>query len=109
MIGQSLECLRPTAALRDSVIAFEKQMDRDPDAVEIEEVLDLCSVLVELDARVSDQLPPVKALSRTDKPFFRLEEMQEYMNCALTNLQAADGSLTVLDQRIGSLSRSIAI
>ncbi len=30
----------------------------------------------------------VKALSGTDKPFFKLKDAQEYMNCALVNLQA---------------------
>jgi magnesium transporter len=52
---------------------------------------------------VSDQLPTLQALANTDKSFFRLADTQEYMNCALANLQASDGSLSWLDQRIGAL------
>ena len=78
-------------------------MDREPDDVEADEILDVRSELVALGALVGDQLPTLQALSATDKPFFALADTQEYMNCALANVQAADGSLTWLDQRIGAL------
>jgi magnesium transporter len=103
MIDQSLECLRHAKGLRDSIDALENRMDREPDTVEAEEILGGRSELVTLGALVSDQLPVVQALSTTDRPFFRLEDAREYMSCALANLQAADASLTWLDQRIGSL------
>jgi magnesium transporter len=61
------------------------------------------SELLALGAVVSDQLPSLQALSATDKPFFKLKDAQEYMNCALTNLQAADRSVDRLDERIGAL------
>ncbi len=103
MIDQSLGCLRHTKGLRDSVDALEGRLDREPDAIEAEEILEGRSELVTLGSLVSDQLPIVQALSKIDRPFFRLEDAREYMGCALVNLQAADGSLTWLDQRIESL------
>jgi magnesium transporter len=103
MFDQSLEGLRHTAGLRSSIFALEERMDRDPDTVEVEEILDMRSELVTLGALVSDQLPSVQALSTTDKPFFQLKDARDYMSCALANIQAADGSLTWLDQRIGAL------
>ena len=103
MIDQSLDCLRHTSGLRDAVSALEERMEREPESVDAEEILEQRSVLVTLGALVSDQLPSLQALSKTDRPFFRLEEAGEYMSCALANLQAADGSLTWLNQRIGAL------
>ena len=103
MIDQSLECLRRSTRLRNAVRAVEERLDREPEAVEVEEILDMYAELVTLGAVASDQLPTLQALARTDKPFFRLADTQEYMNCALANLQASDGSLSWLDQRIGAL------
>lgn len=103
MIGQSLECLRRTAGIRDAVTVLEKRMVHDPDTVEAEEILEQRATLVTLGSVVSDLLPSVQALSKTDKPFFRLGDEREYIDCALTNLRATDESLTWLDQRIGAL------
>jgi magnesium transporter len=103
MIGRSLECLRRTTDSRGSILALEKRMDRAPDTVEAEEILDARSELLLLGAMVGDQLPAVTALSKTDKPFFKLKGSQEYMNCAVANLQAADTALGWLDQRISAL------
>jgi magnesium transporter len=61
------------------------------------------SDLLALDAVVSDQLPSLRAVGVTDKPFFKIRDAQEYMNCALSNLQAADRSLDRQDGRIAAL------
>jgi len=103
MIDVSLECLQHTTELKSSILALEGRMDREPDTVEAEEILDLRSELLEHEAVVSDQLPCLRALSKTDKPFFKLKDAQEYMNCALTNLQAAERSVDRLGERIDAL------
>jgi magnesium transporter len=103
MIAMSLECLGRTAELRSAILVLENRMDREPDAVEVEEILEMRSDLLALGAVVSDQLPSLGALGQVDKPFFRRTDAQEYMNCALVNLQAADRSLDWLDQRIAAL------
>ncbi len=104
MIDQSQDCLlRRSTQLRNAIGAVEERMDREPDAVEAEQILELRSELLMLGALVNDQLPALKALSTTDRPFFKLKDAQEYMNCALANLQAATVSLDWLDQRIGAL------
>ena len=103
MIDRSLECLRHTANLRNLIITLEDRMDRMPETVEAEEILDVRSELETVAAVVSDQLPALQALSVTDKPFFTLKNAQEYMTCALVNLQAADGSQDRLDKRVDTL------
>jgi magnesium transporter len=79
-------------------------MDREPDTVEPIELLNMRSELLAFGAMVSDQLPCLKALSMTDKPFFKLKDAREYMNCAIVNLQAAEASLDWLDGRLAALS-----
>ena len=103
MIDLSLGFLQHTAELRESVRALDERMDRDPDAVEIEEIQDIRAEFLALGAVVSDQLPSVKALSETDKPFFKLADARDYMNCALANLLATNGSLDWLDKQISDL------
>ena len=103
MIDLSHESLRHITGLRRSISAVETRMDREPDMVEAEEILDMRSDLLALEAVVSDQLPCVQALSTTDRPFFKLKDAQEYVSCALVNLQAAEKSLSWLDERIGAL------
>jgi magnesium transporter len=103
MIHTSLAFLRHTTDLRDTVLAFEERMDREPGAVDADELLDMRSDLISLGAAVADQLPSVQALSATDKAFFQLEDAREYMNCALVNLRAVDGTVEWLDGRIGAL------
>jgi magnesium transporter len=103
MIGLSLESLRRTAELRDAILVLEERMDHDQGQVEPDELMDLRSELLTLGALVSDQLPSLQALSVTDKSFFKLTDTQEYMNCALANLQGVDRSLDWLDGRLGAL------
>ena len=99
----SQECLGQAADMRTTIRALEERKDLEPDAVEAQEILDLRSELLVLDAVVSDQLPSLRALGSTDKPFFKLKDAQEYMNCALANLQAADRSVDRLGERISAL------
>jgi magnesium transporter len=106
MIAISLECLRRTIDLRGSILYLEEQMDRDPDAVEPDEIMGLRSELLALGAMISDQLPSLQALNATDRPFFKLMDTRDYLNCALVNLQAADGSLDWLDGRLSALRSS---
>ena len=106
MIDLSMKGLQRTNALRGSILALEERMDRDPDTVEVEEILELRSELLSLGAVVTDQLPSMQALNATEKRFFKLEDARDYMNCALVNLQAADGALDWLDQRLGALRSS---
>jgi magnesium transporter len=103
MIDLSQACLMQSTDLRSAIQVLEERMDREPDTVEAEEILGLRSDLLSLDAVVSGQLPCLLALSSTDKPFFKLKDAQEHMNCALTNLQAAERSVDRLGERIGAL------
>ena len=103
MVDVSLAALRRTEDLRSRILTLEQKMDREPDSVDADEILDLRSEVVELASIVSDQLPSLQALSTTDRTFFRLGEAQQFMNCALVNLRAAEGSLSWLDQRVAAL------
>ena len=107
MIDISLVCLRHTADLRESILALEQRMDRDPETVDAEDILDRRAEVLALGAVVDDQLPSLQALSATDKPFFPLKVAQEYLTCALANLRAADGALDWLAQRVGDLRSAL--
>jgi len=103
MIALSIECLQHTADLRTSMVAMQERMESEPDTVPVEEILDMRSEYLALDRVVSDQLPCVQALSKTDKPFFKLKDSQDYLNCAIANLEAADKASDRLDKRIIAL------
>jgi magnesium transporter len=99
----SLMCLQDAVDLRSSVHSLDERIDRDPDTVEISEIMGIRSQLLTLGMVVSDQLPALQALSTTDKPFFRHADVQEYMNCVLVNLEAAQGALKRLDNKVSDL------
>jgi len=103
LIDQSIVCLQHVSDVRKSILILEERMDRVPDTVSAEEIMDVRSELETLEMVVSDQLPAVEALSATDRPFYRLKEGREYMSCTLTNMQAADRSLDRLAGRINAL------
>ena len=103
MIALSIECLQHTSDLRTSIVALEERMEHEPKTVEVEEIQGMRSELLPLDRVVSDQLPCVQALSKTDKPFFKLKDAQDYLNCALANLEATDKSTDRMDKRITGL------
>jgi len=103
MIALSIECLQYTADLRTSMVALQERMESEPDTVQVEEILKMRSDFLALDRVVSDQLPCVHGLSKTDKSFFKLKDSQDYLNCALANLEAADKASDRLDKRIIAL------
>ena len=103
MIDLSLDDLRRERGLRSSIEALEVRMDRDPETIDAEEILAARNELLLLGSVISDQCPVLQALGKIDKPYFRLRDAQEYMACALANLQSVDGSLTWLDQRVTAL------
>ena len=103
LINMSLSFLSHTTRLRNTILSMEERMDRSPDEVGADEILDLRSELIALGTVVSDQLPSLQAMNKTHKPFFKIDETEEYMNCALVNLQAVDSSLSWLDGRISAL------
>lgn len=103
LIDLSMNDLRLTGMLRSAIVALEERMDRDPDSVEAEDILDLRADVLTLAAAVGDLLPIVQALNTTERPFFRLDAARDFMQCALVNLQGADGQLTWLDGRVAAL------
>ena len=106
LIGMSFEYLKRNTKIRDSVFSLVEQMDRDPEDIEVEEIMDLRSELMSLGTVISDQLPVIQSLSSTEKNFFNLKEAGAYINCALVNLQSVDRSMDWLDQRVGDLLTS---
>ncbi len=103
LIDLSQEVLHQTAKLRRTISVLEHRMDREPETVEADEIQEVRSDLLALSAIASDQILSVKALSVTERPFFKGVNAKEYLNCALANLQAADASLGWLNQRLDAL------
>lgn len=103
MIGMSLRTLESVTELRNSVTSLEGKMERDPDTVEIDEIMSLRSDLLTNEVLTYDSLPCLSPLTTFDKSFFNSKEAEEYMNCALGNMQAVDRSLNSLGARIEAL------
>jgi magnesium transporter len=103
LIDLSMDNLRLTGELRSGVIALEERMDQAPNTVQAQDILALRADLLTLAAAVGDVLPIVQALNATERPFFRVAAARDFMQCALVNLQAADGQLTWLDGRVSAL------
>ncbi|MFC1762687.1 magnesium transporter CorA family protein [Planctomycetota bacterium] len=103
MIELSLRGIEHTTNLHGSILTLEERMDRQPETVKAEEILDKRSELLERGSMISDQLPVLQALHGMDRPFFQFNESQTYMNCALVNLQAAAASMNWLDGRVSGL------
>jgi len=103
MMDLSQMCLTRMAELRRSVRVLEDRMDRTPDAVEAEDILDLRADLLLQDGIVREQLPSLHALAVLDKPYFRREEVREFMDNAVANMDAADRAVDRLESRIDGL------
>ncbi len=55
MVDASLVASRRTEKLRSAVLALERRMDREPDSVEADEILDMRAEVIELGSLVGDQ------------------------------------------------------
>lgn len=106
LMNLSVNDLQRTQKLRGSILSLGERLVRDPDTVRLEEILELRTELLELVSVLSDQMPPVQALSVLDRPFFPLNDTRDFLNCALVNLKAADLSLTWLDQHLDAMFAS---
>jgi magnesium transporter len=104
LIAFSHECERHTQGLRASILALEERMEREPDTVEAAEIMSGRSAVLALDRVVSEQLPCAKALTTTDRSFFRFEDSRDYINCAIEVLLGIDKSVDRLDKRVDVLS-----
>lgn len=103
MIALSVECIENASELRASFVELQERMEQEPDTVQVEEILEMRTKYLALDRVVSDQLPCVHALSRTDLPFFKQKNSKNYINCALANLETVDKAADRLDKRIIAL------
>lgn len=103
LLDVTQECLARTSALRTAVSGLEERLDRDPDSVEADEILDLRRDLLAHEVVVSEQLPPVQALSESERPGLRIGGARDYLNCALANVKAADRQIDRLESRIAEL------
>jgi magnesium transporter len=100
MIVLSLESLQRTAELRDTIRTLEERMDREPNSVKMEEISHKRSDLLILESVVSGQLPIFQTFIAVDRAALKLENIREFLICALANLQATDRSLDWLEGRI---------
>lgn len=103
MIDLSLTCLQHTTALRRAIVSLDDRMDRDADAVDVSEIMEMRSRVLALGMVATDQLPSLQALSTTDKPFFHLKDAHEYLSCALVNFAAASRILERADRSVDDL------
>jgi magnesium transporter len=103
LVDVSVATLRRAEDLRAAVHSLEEAMDREPDAVEAEEILRARAQVLDLTSVAGGQLLALRALTTTDRSTFQREGARVYMQCALVNLQAANGVLASLDGRVRAL------
>jgi len=100
IMGLSLDCLRKTAKLSDTILALEEKMEREPDSVKIEEISVKRSELLTLESIVQGQLPIIDTITSSDRPSKKQETTIEYLRWASANLKSADKKLQWLERRV---------
>lgn len=103
LIDVSSDMLSCVRALRKTITALEERMHMSPEAVPAESIMRLRSQLLTVVSAVSEALPVVTALAAPDSESNRKGVTGDFLNCAVVNLQAADGQLEWLDGRISDL------
>jgi magnesium transporter len=100
MMGLSLDCLRKAARLSDIILALERQMESEPDSVNIEEISGKRSEVLTLESIVQGQLPIIETIISSDRPSKNPETTLEYLRWAAANLKSADKKLEWLERRV---------
>jgi magnesium transporter len=103
MMILSLDSMQQLFDLRDHITALENRLDLDPEQVAINELSDIRSKLLILEAIVSGQLPVLTSLMATVKSFFSLVTAREYLAIAQANLLEAERLIHSLKGRLESV------
>ena len=103
MIGLSQFTMRRTAELRRAILDIEARMERSPESVRAGDLVALRPDLALLGAVVADQQPALQALTGIDRPYFKLGDAQDYMHCALANVNACERAAAGLEERLVAL------
>ena len=91
--------------LRASAFQLDERMDRDPDSVEAEEILDQKRRLRAYDTIVNGQAGCLEQLRALDVPFLTFTQNSTFFNLAIANTLAASNTVTRLDNMITDLSQ----
>jgi magnesium transporter len=95
--------LRRTAELRRTILAIEDRMERDPESVSADELVAVRPDLAALSAVVADQVPALEALAAMAKPYFKLGDAQDLVQCGLSSVHACERTGAGLEQRLVGL------
>jgi magnesium transporter len=100
LLGLSLEGLRKTSKLADAISDMEIGLDKSPQLLKIEELSDLRSEVMVLEAIVSGQLPILKIVTSSDRKLNIEGTSKDYLQWSIANLEAAEKKLEWLEHRI---------
>ena len=103
MMEISIRDQSKASRLRSRIFDLDDRMRRDLESVAMDELLEARSEFLVLANRVGDQVPVVKALRGTKRPFLPHLGESEYLNCAMVNLEACESTLNWLDGRLKAL------
>ena len=98
--------LRKATLLGDTILTFEKKMDKSSGTFEIEEISAKRFELQSLESIVHGQLPIVQALLTSELSFANSENAKSYLKWTATNLQSAANTLGWLERRM-DIMRSV--
>lgn len=102
---ESLKVNQMVGELRSSVFKLDEQMDKDPDSVEADEILDLKSQLRVYDTLANGQVTCFQQLRAVETSFFSFGGLSTYFELASANALAASQATLRLDKTMNDLSQ----
>ena len=103
LVELSLDLRSRTSALRERTVAFSRQMDADPDAIDLQQILDLRREIIDLDAVADERSAVMDMLESCEHTAFDLKGFSDQLRVARSNTAATSRRVDRLDRRAGDL------
>ena len=103
LVELSIDLRHRTSALREQTVTFSRRMDANPEAIELQEILDLKREIVDLDAVADERGAVMDMLESVEHPTFDLTALVDQVRVARGNTAATSRRIDRLDRRAGDL------
>ena len=100
LMNLSLEIFDKVSDLKNAITLMEDKFEKDPGSLEITDIMQARTQQLLLESIVFGQSPSIEGLKVFEKPFFKLNDAKDYLNCSEVNLQSAKHILDRLENRI---------
>lgn len=103
----SFEISNKVNDLKETIALMEKRMETNPNSLELDEIMRARGEQLFLESVILGQSPCIAGLKIVEKPFFKLSDAKDYLNCSEVNLLASRNLLDRLENRILDLRSSV--